>query len=251
MPYRPKTEPSIRRVPGRGLRNQIESPILGDYEQAIEVLASTEVPVVGIAGFLGAGKSTIARALEAKFAYVRIDVDALGHKALASCAAQIRELFGPKVMTGEGEVDRKVLGSIVFSDSKERLKLEAVVHPWMRTELWRQIGILSETGKGLKKKGVIVDAALLFPMKLSVFCDLVLWVRAPLSVRLKRVVLRDKVSREAALVRLRGQAQLAPSKDASDYADILIVENREVRRTMRFLSEIWEQGTWTKKGSSS
>ncbi len=86
--------------------------------------------VVGITGKYCAGKNTAADILK-EAGYEGIDVDALGHDALRREDERIIERFGSQVAGGGGEIDRRRLGRIVFSDSAALKDLESIVHPGM------------------------------------------------------------------------------------------------------------------------
>ena len=75
--------------------------------------------IIGLTGKICAGKDTFASLLpEDRFAV--IDVDALGHEALAENKDKVAEAFGADVIRSDGTVDRKKLGAIVFSDKAKR-----------------------------------------------------------------------------------------------------------------------------------
>lgn len=142
--------------------------------------------VVGVAGKLGAGKSAVARLL-AESGYRVIDVDRLGHRALVTERDRIVDAFGRRVLDPSGRIDRRLLGPLVFGDADARRRLDAIVHPVMVRGV--------ETLVGVDSSGVVVDAALLYPLGLDALCDLVLWVHAPVLLRLYRALVVDRKRR--------------------------------------------------------
>ena len=89
--------------------------------------------VVGVVGAIGAGKSTVAKRL-VELGGKLVDGDAVGHMVLREAAIKekIIERFGDGVVGGDGEIDRKRLGGMVFSDSNLLADLERIMHPRMK-----------------------------------------------------------------------------------------------------------------------
>jgi dephospho-CoA kinase len=90
--------------------------------------------VIGLTGNIATGKSVVRRMLEHLGAYT-IDADALTHRAYAKGAPgyqQVIDRFGKWLINKDGEIDRKKLGNLVFSDAEALKQLEAIVHPLVR-----------------------------------------------------------------------------------------------------------------------
>lgn len=170
--------------------------------------------VIGVAGKYCAGKNTLIKPLE-DMGYYHIDVDKLGHTALENRKKELTETFGNSIIRKDGTVDRRALGAIVFSDPKEKVKLEKIVHPEM-VNMTRQI--ISE------RENVIVNAAILFEMGLDKLCDLIFWVQAPAIIRLFRGIRRDNMPAKAVIKRLWAQRKIGPNKFSSK-ADIITINN--------------------------
>jgi dephospho-CoA kinase len=189
--------------------------------------------VVGVAGKYCAGKSTVTGILAAG-GYGVIDVDRLGHEALARRVADVRKTFGEAYIDAEGSVDRKKLGSLVFRDRGAMRRLEGIVHPEMVQMVRERLaaGTPDDTrNPGATRNsdpatpGTVINAALLFPMGLDALCDMVLWVTAPMLTRLRRARERDGLSVVEILRRFWAQRELDPQPSRSD-VDIHSVENR-------------------------
>jgi dephospho-CoA kinase len=180
------------------------------------------IPVIGLTGVIGSGKSRFAALLGQRGAVV-IDADSVGHEVLdqPEITRRVVQRFGPGVLRSEGGVkdwliDRRALGSIVFADPAARRELEAIVHP----EMFRRFeaAIMFESGRGLAP-AIILDAAILFEAGWNALCDLVVFLDASLPVRLGRVA-RDR-GWTAEVLRAREVAQW--SADAkSERSDIRI-----------------------------
>jgi dephospho-CoA kinase len=183
--------------------------------------ANGPVPVIGLVGAIGAGKSVAAAALGEQGLRV-LDADAIGHALLAQRPAReaVVARFGPGVLRAdeegvegsEPEVDRKALGRIVFADPAARRDLEAILHPAMRRTFERAIARAGRSGA----PGVVLDAAILYEAGWDRLCDAVLFVDAPREARLARLAeargwsAADLDAREAA------QAPLAAKRERAD-----------------------------------
>src|SRR4051812_46851196 len=115
--------------------------------------------VVGVIGAIGAGKSTVARRLE-ELGGKLIDGDAVGHQVLREPAIKnkVVETFGKDVVGENGEIDRRKLGGVVFSDPKLLDQLEQIMHPRMKEIFAKEIAAAQEDPK---VKLVVFDAAVL------------------------------------------------------------------------------------------
>jgi dephospho-CoA kinase len=92
---------------------------------------------IGITGPIGCGKSTILGWLAARGALV-IDADQVARDVTAPgspVVAEIVEAFGPGVAAAGGALDRSALGAIVFNDSDQLRRLEAIIHPIVRRQI--------------------------------------------------------------------------------------------------------------------
>ena len=179
--------------------------------------------VLGVTGKYCAGKSTLAEILTDEYGFLEIDVDKLGHRALEEKAEEILSAFGPEVaasasQTGPaGSIDRRKLGDIVFSDKEALQRLEGIVHPVMRAEVLRFID--SHPGKE-----IVVNAAVLFTMRLEELCDAVIMVDAPVFIRIRRARNRDNLSLLQVIRRFTSQRNLGLQSAAGD-VDIYTVYN--------------------------
>jgi dephospho-CoA kinase len=89
---------------------------------------------IGLTGGIASGKSTVAE----RFAELRvpvIDADVAAREVVAPGTpglAQVTERFGPAVVAGNGELDRRALRQLIFNDPGSRQALEAILHPLIR-----------------------------------------------------------------------------------------------------------------------
>ena len=149
------------------------------------------IPVLGLVGPIGAGKSLVAAELLARGAIV-LDADAIGHALLDQRPARelVLDRFGLGVLAEKSEefgpdrIDRKALGAIVFADRKALRDLEAILHPRMRRTVEKAI---ARAQRRREVPFVVIDAAILYEAGWSDLCDRVLFVDAGRDRRLERV----------------------------------------------------------------
>ena len=96
---------------------------------------------VGLTGGIGCGKSSAAR-MFAELGILVVDTDAIAHQLTAPggpALAAIRQQFGPDIFASDGSLDRAQLRQRVFSDSRAKKNLEALLHPLIRDEALQQL----------------------------------------------------------------------------------------------------------------
>ena len=160
---------------------------------------SRTVSVLGLVGGIGSGKSTLARKL-AELGATVIDADAVGHALLNQGPVQeiLVRHFGPEILGEPDEggtrlIDRRTLGTIVFSDEAARKVLDETMHPRMRTTFERVISRVARQvypkpgALRLPPPVIVLDAAILYEAGWDELCNLVVFVDAPRKDRLKRV----------------------------------------------------------------
>lgn len=176
-------------------------------------------PMVGLIGAIGAGKSTVADRLRTLGATV-IDADGTGHDVLRipSVRDQLTQAFGPRILGADQEVDRKVLGSIVFAEASERARLESIVHPAMLEEFRR---LISSAWADPSVPMIVLDAAILLEVGWDQVCDRIVFVDAPRETRLDRLVQNRGWSEEELDRRERAQWSNERKKARAD----VIIEN--------------------------
>ncbi|MDR1914747.1 MAG: dephospho-CoA kinase [Clostridiales bacterium] len=170
------------------------------------------IPIIGVTGNSGAGKSSVSKILESAGGFC-IDADKLAHNVLSSSKTaydRIIQVFGDGILK-DGLIDRKKLGSVVFKDEGLRKQLETIVHSEvivMTHELTRAIAraIARAAARAVSEfKFAVWDAPLLVEAGMHKDCDYVCLVTAEHTVKLNRIVIRDNISSETALLRLNNQ----------------------------------------------
>ena len=168
--------------------------------------ATSQPLVIGLTGSIGAGKSTVARMLE-ELGCIVSDSDQLARAAFEDpeVKSEILRWWGSRIEGPSEAIDRSKVASIVFappdaslaeriSSERERARLEALIHPWIHARRAAQFAAVPSgvagVGAGdprLNAKVCVIDAPLLLESNLLGECSTILFVDAPLSVRLARV----------------------------------------------------------------
>ncbi len=159
--------------------------------------------IIGLTGQTGAGKSTVAKALE-KSGYYHIDADRVARDVINADKGVIVALsreYGADIVLPDGTVDRKLLAKRAFSSKQNTERLSEITHP---TVVKYIRDIISQKEKE-NIPGVTVDAIGLFESGLSKICDTNICVVAPEEIRLDRIIKRDKISLESARQRISAQ----------------------------------------------
>ena len=155
--------------------------------------------IVGITGPTGAGKTSALRALEQLGGCV-LDCDAIYHDMLRSDDGLRRALtdaFG-SVFTADGQLDRQKLGTLVFGDPQQLVRLNTIIYAHLPRELERRMAASPAPIIG-------IDAINLVESGLSKLCDRTLAVLAPVEDRIRRIMARDGISEEYARLRVAAQ----------------------------------------------
>jgi len=166
----------------------------------------TATKLIALTGGIGAGKSVVARALRV-MGYPVYDCDSRAKQLMNTDAAVVQaitERFGRESYTAAGELDRKRLASIIFSDDAARLDVNAIVHPAVTRDLlqWAQAASTSLA---------FVETALIAESGLQRVVHAVWNVEAPTAVRIARVVARNGLTPQQVQQRIDAQQALRPA----------------------------------------
>jgi dephospho-CoA kinase len=170
---------------------------------------------IGLTGGIASGKSTV----EQRFTELGVSVINADDAARAVVErgrpglAAVVERFGAGILTPEGELDRRELRSLIFSDAARRKELEAILHPLIRADMEQRSS--QATGSY-----VVLSIPLLVEGNTRGRCDRILVVDADESLQLARLMSRDAVSEAEARATLAAQASRAARLAAAD--DVLV-----------------------------
>jgi len=177
-------------------------------------------PLIGLAGGIGSGKTTVASMLKELGAAV-ISSDALNREVLET--PEVRRAIGQwwGVLHTDGSVDRAALRRVISSDPEARRRLEQLTHPLVAE---RRLALTAQYAADPQTRAIVWDSPLLFEVGLADACDAVIFVEADESVRRERVA-RERGWSPEELRRLEETQKPLDFKRAS--ADYRVVNNSD------------------------
>ena len=164
-----------------------------------------------ITGVIGSGKSTVVNLLRV-YGFSIIDADEIAHRALDESIDEIKSEFGSEFIK-DNKVDRKSLGSLVFSDSKAKNKLENILHPLIKEQIFAAASKLESSNYPY-----FIDLPLYFE-KSPVYDEFqsVCVVYAPEQICLKRIIERNNLDFNEAKLRLESQISIEKKREIATY----------------------------------
>ena len=184
--------------------------------------------IAGLTGSIATGKSTVSVILKDLGAFI-VDADQAARDVVVPgmpAWEKIVSIFGREILTSSGEIDRERLGNIVFNDAKMRSMLEEIVHPEVMRVMDEQI---TSIRTGYPDAVVILDVPLLIETGMHTGVSEVIVVYCPEDQQIRRLMVRDSISRDEALARVRAQLSI---EEKRRYASLLI-DNSNTREETR------------------
>jgi len=157
--------------------------------------------LIGLTGRTGSGKSSAARIFEKLGAYVS-DCDKVAHEVILdnNIKEKLCELFSCSILDENGEINRRALGTIVFSDSEKLSQLNSVMHSAI---VEKCINDCISSGKDI----CLMDGSELESSGADERCDFIIVITADEKTRLSRILKRDGIDEESALRRINSQKE--------------------------------------------
>ncbi|MDE5557036.1 MAG: dephospho-CoA kinase [Ruminococcus sp.] len=189
--------------------------------------------VVGLTGQTGAGKSTVS-AVFCKNGFGVINADIVARQVVEKgkpCLSEIKDFFGSEIIDGTGNLDRKKLAGIVFTDKAKLETLNSITYPYITQEILNQINTLAIQGK----KYILLDAPTLFESRSDDFCEIIISVLADAEIRKERIIVRDNLTPEQAQNRMDSQLD---EKFFITYSDYIIHNNGSLEAVSEMAQEI-------------
>lgn len=167
--------------------------------------------ILGVTGNIASGKSTVVNILRG-FGAHHIDSD-LVYRDLVQpgqpLLARLAEAFGDGIIAADGSLDRKALGTIVFSDPEKLAELDRLTHPAVIAESDRRAA-------SIRSGVIVIDAVKLIESGHADACDEVWLVTAPEEVQIARLMRRNELTEEEARRRVAAQPPLEPKIQRAD-----------------------------------
>ena len=188
---------------------------------------------VGLTGGIGCGKSTVT-ALFAKLGVQHVDADIVAREVVmpgTACFNAICDQFGSSVLTDSGVLDRAALRQRVFTNNTDKLWLEQLLHPAIRSELLLQLAALSSPY-------VLLVAPLLLENALDKYVNRVLLIDLPEAMQLQRAMARDNANQQQIQAIMAAQmtreARLQRADDIINNDSTVAALQAQVNRLHRF-----------------
>jgi dephospho-CoA kinase len=188
--------------------------------------------IVALTGGIGAGKSLAAQYFSDLGARV-VDADQLARVAIERGSEGFDEVilrFGEEIMR-DGDIDRKALAEIIFSDDQAKEDLEEIIHPRVR-ELFAEVVSDLQPGEVL-----IYEIPLLVESGSAKNFDLVITIEADLEARKERLRKRGMFISE---IERRIAAQ-ATREEREALADYVIINDGDEDLLLRAVENLWEE----------
>ena len=187
--------------------------------------------VIGLTGGIGSGKSLAAQYF-AELGALVIDADQLARAAIergTSGFDEVVSIFGDSILDN-GDINRRALGELVFKDPSRKLELEAIIHPFIRSEF--EAAVESLTGD----QRLVYEIPLLYETNATDRFDLVITVESELDIRIQRLRAKGLHISE---IQARIAAQ-ASREDRTSIADFVIENNGTEDDLLRKVENIWD-----------
>lgn len=142
--------------------------------------------VIGVTGGVGAGKSTVLNFLEETYGACVIEADKVGHLVMMpgeQAYEAIVHAFGTEILAGSKEIDRGILGRIVFADKEKLELLNSIVHPAVKEWIVKEMKRQEDAGCKL----LVVEAALLIEDHYDAICHEMWYIYTDAQVRRARL----------------------------------------------------------------
>ncbi len=192
---------------------------------------------IGLTGGIASGKSTVAKMLKEKGAYL-LDADKLAREVVEPdepAWRQIVDWLGESILQPDRHIDRSKLASLVFDDKSKLEKLNKIVHP----QVGYRFKALKEEILLKDPEAVIVyDIPLLIEAGMQKMVDHIVLVFVPREVQIQRLQQRDGLSRREAELRLKAQL---PLEEKRKQAHTVIDNSSSLEETARQVDQFWQR----------
>ena len=197
--------------------------------------------VIGLTGGIGTGKTHVSRLLEGLGAVV-VNADLLGHEVYTPHSEgwhAVVKAFGDRVVSDNGEIDRKSLGGIVFTDEDALQQLNAIMHPRIYALAEQRLNALSEKGETT----AVLEAALLIEAKWTPLVNEVWVTVSPEADVISRLQQRNSLDENAARSRINSQM---PQQERIEYANVIIKNNGTLEDLSSEVQNLWNKRVLTR-----
>lgn len=194
--------------------------------------------VIGITGGVGCGKTTVLSLIEQNYNAFIIKTDEVGHIVMKKDSAgyeKILLIFGEEILDCDGEINRKKLGEIVFSNPNKLMVLNSIIHPLVKKFVMEDMAVK-------KCEGIydyyFIESALLFDDHYEVICDETWYIYSDYETRVERLKKSRQYSDEKIKDIISNQLSHEEFVDKCDY---MIDNSRDYEQTLSQIKKILVQ----------
>lgn len=172
--------------------------------------------IVALTGNIGSGKSTAAKILSKLGGYI-IDADLLAREVVEPGTPGLKSViahFGEEFLESDGRLNRKKLGDLIFKNLTKKEELEKILHPLIREKFLVNLKKAVDLGNNI----IVYVIPLLFETKNP--CkefDKIILIAASRENSIKRIMLRDSLSRKDAEARYDSQINISEKVKLADH----------------------------------
>ncbi|MBW2308863.1 MAG: dephospho-CoA kinase [Deltaproteobacteria bacterium] len=191
--------------------------------------------IIGLTGGICSGKSTVSRMFRRRGARI-VDADEIARRVVEPgrpALAEIARAFGDEMIRPDGSLDRQRLAALIFSNAEQRRRLNSIVHPRVAEE---QARIIARIAREDPDALVVIDAALLIEVGGHKDVEKLIVAYVPLEIQAERLMRRDRLSREEALLRIRSQM---PLEEKAEMADFVVDNSGSLDETERQVKAVY------------
>lgn len=169
--------------------------------------------VYGITGGISTGKSTVSSFL-ISLGFEVIDCDKLAHKFLSDsfCISELVKI--DEMIVKDNVVDRMYLADLLFRNQSIKSKVESIIHPLVYGEIQQKI-------KSSTSKVIFLDIPLLYEVGWQTLCNEVILVYTNKDIQLNRLISRDSITKDYAILKINCQMCIDDKKELAD----IVVDN--------------------------
>ena len=199
--------------------------------------------VIGLTGGIATGKSEVARILQGLGAVI-IDADQVGHKAYTPHSEtwdEVVKAFGSGILQPDGNIDRRKLGAIVFSDPSRLDQLNRIMHPRMAKMVSDRIENLRESDP----PAVVLEAAVLFEAGWESLVDEVWTTETPVQSAVDRLMARNGLADDDARKRISSQMS---AQERAARSQVVVDNSGDLPRLNTLVESLWNSRVKEKVG---
>jgi len=189
--------------------------------------------IAGLTGGIASGKSTVSVFLEDAGAII-VDADKIAREVVQKDRPAWQEIvssFGQSILLPDGEINRILLGDIIFNDPARKQVLNRIIHPEVIAETATR---LAEIEKNQPSAIVILDVPLLIESGMDTGLSDIIVVYVPEPVQIQRLMIRDALTQAQAQARIRSQMPIEEKKQRAT----IVIDNSGSREDTRNISLI-------------